>query len=161
MAFSCFPQSPPVWSLQAQEALFPLPFAISHSWEGLPEPALFENSQSAQIVESLHCKPSPWPLLAEASSGIHSSREMKGGGQGNSWWSQDTQLSFRKTPKKKKKLKKKKGIPVSASCWDTLFPGRQEEKLNFTGSCYLQNWAGNVTCCALKLCVYHHSLEGR
>lgn len=49
MAFSCFPQSPPVWSLQAQEALFPLPFAISHSWEGLAEPALFENSQSAQI----------------------------------------------------------------------------------------------------------------
>lgn len=66
MAFSCFPQSLPVWSLQAQAAFFFLPFPslLVTAGKACRSLACLGTAGSHKWL-SLCCKQPPWPLLPE------------------------------------------------------------------------------------------------
>jgi len=66
--------------------------------------------------------------------------------------------------KKKKPKNKEKGALVSGSCWDMLFPGRQEEKLTARlsrGAAISRIWQAMSPALLSSSAIYPHSLAVR
>lgn len=145
MAFSCFPQSLPVWSLQAQAAFFfsPFPSLLVTAGKACRSLACLGTAGWHKWL-SVSCKQPPWPLLPERRAPACTV-------VGNEGW-RDGQLlpimlQIGLSQKNAKIIKMKKAFLSQGAAEIRYFLNKR----NFHRE-LLSPESGNVTCLALGVC---------